>query len=87
MGPSQVLVRNRDLSWFQTGDVRQCERSAGHQVTWRREWDSNPRAPCGATRFRDELFRPLRHLSTMTSFSTPRQYEPYECAGKNPLVF
>ncbi len=31
---------------------------------WRREWDSNPRAPCRATRFRGELFRPLRHLST-----------------------
>jgi hypothetical protein len=30
---------------------------------WRRGWDSNPRLSFPNTRFRGELFRPLRHLS------------------------
>src|SRR5579883_2088333 len=30
---------------------------------WRRGWDSNPRSPCGDTRFRGEPDRPLWHLS------------------------
>jgi hypothetical protein len=36
---------------------------------WRRGWDSNPRLSFPNTRFRGELFRPLRHLSAWFVFS------------------
>src|SRR5262252_105623 len=34
---------------------------------WRRGWDSNPRSPCGDTRFRGEPDRPLWHLSVKSA--------------------
>ena len=37
------------------------------QIKWRRGWDSNPRTPCGVTRFRGVLLQPLGHLSNLKS--------------------
>ena len=39
---------------------------------WRRGWDSNPRLSFPNTRFRGELFQPLRHLSSSSLANKPR---------------
>ena len=68
MGPGQGLVKNRALSKCLCSEIAMSDKTfapSDTEKTWRREWDSNPRAPCGATRFRGELFRPLRHLSAV----------------------
>jgi hypothetical protein len=53
-------IRTLDL----TLPKRARYQAALHSVTWRREWDSNPRDAFTPTRFRGELLRPLGHLST-----------------------
>src|ERR1700690_2298885 len=44
--------------------------SAPSLVTLRRAWDSDPREPCGCTRFRIRLLRPLGQLSAANGAGT-----------------
>ncbi len=69
-----------------------CTNRAWRNLQWRREWDSNPRAPCRATRFRGELFRPLRHLSAVYARSARKLRKkslsiiPHSSARMPPVI-
>ena len=41
---------------------------------WRRGWDLNPRLGFPNTRFRGELFQPLRHLSSSSLANAPHPH-------------
>ena len=58
---SRVMGGKFDLS------RRTPHRGRKDKTRWRRGWDSNPRLSFPNTRFRGELFRPLRHLSAFYS--------------------
>lgn len=50
---------------------------------WWREWDLNPRYPLRYTRFRDERFQPLSHLSIKIS---GRKYKDF-CTKSNERLY
>ncbi len=53
------LARRKAPPW---PDAPATQQRPGH-MSWRREWDSNPRYPCGYTRSPGAHLRPLGHLS------------------------
>ena len=53
--------RPGELHVWQCTIFRALRRNA--YFSWRRGWDSNPRAPCEAAGFQDRCIQPLCHLS------------------------
>jgi hypothetical protein len=69
--PVALMGSKANLAETNDTPLKQGKREVANQMktenkTWRRGWESNPRARfCQATRFRGGLFRPLRHLSAV----------------------
>src|SRR5271154_2142946 len=54
-------------------------------ILWRRGWDLNPRSSFPDTRFRGELFQPLRHLSAAGRGSSLAKAMKGHNSGSNSL--